>query len=120
MLTRIISGIIGMIIATGVIQIGGSLFIAVSILLACLAWREYVNAFAHKNYNIHCLGLLIICFMVLSGYMANNIVFGIVVAIFVSLMNMIFNHKHFFCVRWLHYLSRNNVYSYSFLSFNNA
>ena len=44
----------------------------------------------------HCFwGLLIICFMVLSGYMANNIVFGIVVAIFVSLMNMIFNHKHF-------------------------
>ena len=33
--------------------------------------------------------------MVLSGYMANNIAFGIVVAIFVSLMNMIFNHKHF-------------------------
>ena len=83
MLTRIISGIIGMIIATGVIQIGGSLFIAVSILLACLAWREYVNAFAHKNYNIPLFwGLLIICFMVLSGYMANNIAFGIVVAIF--------------------------------------
>ena len=85
-----------MIIATGVIQIGGSLFIAVSILLACLAWREYVNAFAHKNYNIPLFwGLLIICFMVLSGYMANNIAFGIVVAIFVSLMKMIFNHKHF-------------------------
>ena len=85
-----------MIIATGVIQIGGSLFIAVSILLACLAWREYVNAFAHNNYNIPLFwGLLIICFMVLSGYMANNIAFGIVVAIFVSLMNMIFNHKHF-------------------------
>ena len=48
-----------MIIATGVIQIGGSLFIAVSILLACLAWREYVNAFAHKNYNIpFVLGLI--------------------------------------------------------------
>lgn len=33
--------------------------------------------------------------MILTGYMANNIAFGIVVAIFVSLMNMIFNHKHF-------------------------
>ena len=84
-----------MIIATGVIQIGGSLFIAVSILLACLAWREYVNAFAHKNYNIPLFwGLFNICFIILGAYLTNNIAFSIVIAIFVSLMNMIFNHKY--------------------------
>ncbi|WP_296895800.1 phosphatidate cytidylyltransferase [uncultured Megamonas sp.] len=96
MLTRIISGIIGIIIATGVIQTGGTVFIAVSIVLACLAWREYVNAFTHKDYNIPLFwGLFNICFIILGAYLTNNIAFSIVIAIFVSLMNMIFNHKHF-------------------------
>ena len=96
MLTRIISGIIGMIIATGVIQMGGTVFVGVSLLLACLAWREYVNAFMHKEYNIPLFwGIFMIAFIILSGYLMQNVMFGIIVAIFVSFMNTIFNHKHF-------------------------
>lgn len=96
LLTRIISGIIGMIIATGVIQMGGTVFVGVSLLLACLAWREYVNAFMHKEYNIPLFwGICMIAFIILSGYLMQNVMFGIIVAIFVSFMNTIFNHKHF-------------------------
>lgn len=96
MLTRIISGIIGMIIATGVIQMGGTIFVGVSLLLACLAWREYVNAFMQKEYNIPLFwGIFMIAFIILSGYLMQNVMFGIIVAIFVSFMNTIFNHKNF-------------------------
>lgn len=96
LLTRIISGIIGMIIATGVIQMGGTVFVGVSLLLACLAWREYVNAFKHKEYNIPLFwGIFMIAFIILSGYLMQNVMFGIIVAIFVSFMNTIFNHKNF-------------------------
>ena len=73
MLTRIISGIIGMIIATGVIQMGGTIFVGVSLLLACLAWREYVNAFKHKEYNIPLFwGIFMIAFIILSGYLMHK------------------------------------------------
>ena len=96
MLTRIISGIIGMIIATGVIQMGGTVFLIVSMLLASLAWREYVNAFNHKNYNIPLFwGLIIINFIILGGYLSHNVMLTIIVGMFIALMNMIFNHKNF-------------------------
>lgn len=96
LLTRIISGIIGMIIATGVIQTGGNVFVIVTTILACLAWREYVNAFANKNYNIPLFwGLCSIIFMIVGGFFMNNITFGIIIAMLIAFMNVIFNHKTF-------------------------
>lgn len=85
-----------MIIATGVIQMGGTVFLITSMLLACLAWREYVNAFKHKNYNIPLFwGIVIINFIIFGGYVTHNVMFTIIVGIFIALMGMILNHKHF-------------------------
>ena len=96
MLTRIISGIIGMIIATGVIQTGGNVFIIVTTILACLAWREYVNAFSNKNYNIPLFwGLFSIIFIIIGGYFMQNIMFSVIVAMLIAFMNVIFKHKTF-------------------------
>lgn len=96
LLTRIISGIIGMIIATGVIQTGGNVFIIVTTILACLAWREYVNAFSNKNYNIPLFwGLFSIIFIIIGGYFMQNIMFSVIVAMLIAFMNVIFKHKTF-------------------------
>ncbi len=48
--TRIISGIIGIALATIVIQMGGAVFSAFVLILAIIGWREYNSAF--KNMNI--------------------------------------------------------------------
>lgn len=49
MLTRIITSVIGIILSVFIIQKGGILFESAVILLALLAWKEYVDAFLHKK-----------------------------------------------------------------------
>ena len=49
MITRIISGIIGIGIAGYVIQTGGTTFTVAAAVLAALAWFEYTRAFSHRG-----------------------------------------------------------------------
>lgn len=50
--TRIISGVIGIALATVVIQLGGVIFNAFVLVLALIGWREYVSAFSNMNVAI--------------------------------------------------------------------
>ena len=49
MLTRILSGIVGIAIAAAVIQTGGAVFCAAAIVLMMIGWHEYAKAFAHMG-----------------------------------------------------------------------
>lgn len=101
MLTRIISGVIGIIIAALIIQTGGWLFTAAVVILACLAWIEYVRAFRHKNIELPLpWGAAIVTFMVLCVYSSGNTnmntaLFPVIIALMMVFFKMIFNHKTF-------------------------
>lgn len=49
MLTRILSGIVGIAIAAAVIQTGGAVFCAAVIALMMIGWHEYAKAFSHAG-----------------------------------------------------------------------
>ena len=49
MITRIISGVIGIVLAVYVIQEGGQTFSIAAAVLAILAWFEYTRAFSHRG-----------------------------------------------------------------------
>lgn len=52
MITRIITGIIGIVLAAFVIQTGGALFAGFALVLALLAWFEYVRAFSERGMGL--------------------------------------------------------------------
>lgn len=52
MITRIITGIIGIVLAAFVIQTGGVLFAGFALVLALLAWFEYVRAFSERGMGL--------------------------------------------------------------------
>ncbi|MBQ1940805.1 MAG: phosphatidate cytidylyltransferase, partial [Selenomonadaceae bacterium] len=52
MLTRIITGVIGIAAFAYVIQLGGEVFAAGGAVLALLAWFEFSRAFDQKGYNV--------------------------------------------------------------------
>lgn len=52
MITRIITGIIGIVLAAFVIQTGGTLFAGFALVLALLAWFEYVRAFSERGMGL--------------------------------------------------------------------
>lgn len=49
MITRIITGVVGIILAAVVIQTGGWVFSAAVLLLSLIGWHEYARAFSHKG-----------------------------------------------------------------------
>ena len=51
MITRIISGAIGIALAAYVIQQGGMVFVVGAAVLAVLAWFEFTRAFSHRGGN---------------------------------------------------------------------
>lgn len=51
MITRIISGAIGIVLAAYVIQQGGTMFAVAGAVLAVLAWVEFTRAFSHRGGN---------------------------------------------------------------------
>ena len=79
MLTRIITGIIGIVAAAYVIQTGGLLFGICGMVLAVGAWVEYCNAFDKKGYRPAMIlgGLLIaaMCYYSMYGINGNVLVF---------------------------------------------
>ena len=52
MLTRIITGVIGIALAAFIIQTGGTLFAAFALVLSLVAWYEYARAFAHRGHHL--------------------------------------------------------------------
>ena len=64
MLTRIITGVVGIALAAFIIQTGGALFSAFALVLSLVAWLEYVRAFAHKGirgaFVLGALGLVLL------------------------------------------------------------
>ena len=52
MLTRIITGIVGIALAAVIIQTGGVFFAGAALLLAWLAWLEYVRVFAERGMGL--------------------------------------------------------------------
>ena len=55
MLTRIITGVIGIIAAVGIITKGGMLFNAAVAVLAAVAWYEYHKMVENKGYHAYTL-----------------------------------------------------------------
>ena len=53
MLTRIITGVIGIALAACVIQTGGLIFALAALLLAILAWVEYVRPSGRRGSILH-------------------------------------------------------------------
>ena len=67
MLTRIITGVIGIIAAVGIITKGGMLFNAAVAVLAAVAWYEYHKMVENKGYHAYTLtggvGALLRCWL---------------------------------------------------------
>lgn len=69
MLTRIITGVVGIGLAAFVIQTGGALFAVCGILLAIGGWYEYCRAFQQKGYKPELLvGGVLVALMVYSSF----------------------------------------------------
>lgn len=94
--TRIITGVIGIAITTGIIQIGGPLFMIMALLLGLLTWNEFVNAFAHRDTKLpRLMGFISISLIILS---ANFTVFPLLpffVATMLILFTMIFQNRQY-------------------------
>ncbi len=96
MLTRIVSGIVGIIAAACIIQAGGMVFAAAVVVLGCIAWREYMKAFAHKNVQLPSfLGFFMVVFIILSADQSQNLMLPLIAAVFLSMIQMVFRHKSF-------------------------
>ena len=50
--TRIITGVIGIVLAAVIIQTGGMLFNGTVLVLSIIGWHEFARAFAHKGQNL--------------------------------------------------------------------
>ena len=72
MLTRIITGVIGIIAAVGIITKGGMLFNAAVTVLAAVAWYEYHKMVENKGYHAYTLtggvGALLMVLVAGAGY----------------------------------------------------
>lgn len=89
MLTRIISGVIGIAIATAIIQWGGLVFAAFGMVLAIGAWREYCNAFAHKDMNLpHAVGVFCVALICASANSGPDTILGSAVLSVLALLLM--------------------------------
>lgn len=77
MLTRIISGVIGIAIATAIIQWGGFVFAAFGMILGIGAWREYCNAFAQKDMKLpHAIGVICVALICASANSGPGAILG--------------------------------------------
>ena len=80
MLTRIITGIIGIAIATVIIQMGGYVFQCFAIFLGVGAWMEYCRAFQKiGNYLPDFVGSLLISFILAGARISPESVLGFAV-----------------------------------------
>lgn len=98
MLTRIITGVIGIALAAFVIQTGGTLFAVAGLVLAVGAWFEYCRAFQQKGLNMSlCLGGCMIAFLWSAGWLGSSqyLVGAVALAVLAILLKTVFCHKSF-------------------------
>lgn len=98
MVTRIISGIVGIVLTTYVVTFGSWLFALAVLLLAALAWHEFCNAFSHKNLSLaYFSGMLGLFFLLGCAWMGNSeeLLAVLTVTLLLILSQMIFRHASF-------------------------
>ncbi|WP_027405617.1 phosphatidate cytidylyltransferase [Anaerovibrio sp. RM50] len=98
MLTRIITGIVGIVLAALVIQTGGTVFAAAVLLLAFGAWHEYCNAFQQKGYKPTLVtGMVLISIMWAGGFLGNNglLLGAVMFSALVIMLLTVLNHDKF-------------------------
>ena len=97
MLTRIISGIVGIIVAGIIIQTGSWLFIVAVLILAMLAWREYAHAFGHTGIDISApFGAGLTVYAILQAVLLPQyVMFPFMMVLMFVFFKMIFNHASF-------------------------
>ncbi|WP_407400874.1 phosphatidate cytidylyltransferase [Anaerovibrio sp.] len=98
MLTRIITGIIGIVLAALVIQTGGSVFAGAVLLLAFGAWYEYCNAFKQKGYKPTLVtGMVLISIMWAGGFLGSDglLVFSVMFSALVIMLLTVLKHGKF-------------------------
>lgn len=72
MLTRIITGVVGIALAAFVIQTGGAVFAGFALVLSFIAWFEYVRAFQQRGEHLcFILGFVALFFIWGCGYLGN-------------------------------------------------
>ncbi|SFT71826.1 phosphatidate cytidylyltransferase [Selenomonas sp. GACV-9] len=72
MITRIITGVVGIALAAYVIQTGGMVFAGFALVLALLAWFEYARAFGERGMGLTLLtGFLGIALLWYAGWQGN-------------------------------------------------
>lgn len=72
MILRIITGVIGIIIAAVVIQFGGAMFAIFAALLSLIAWHEYSSAFSKAGISTaYIFGALTLLLMLSCAYLGN-------------------------------------------------
>lgn len=96
MLTRIITGIIGIAIATVIIQMGGYVFQCFAIFLGVGAWMEYCRAFQKiGNYLPDFVGSLLISFILAGARISPEAVLGFAVfAVLGMLLLSVLRHAY--------------------------
>ncbi|WP_297964191.1 phosphatidate cytidylyltransferase [uncultured Anaerovibrio sp.] len=98
MLTRIITGIIGIILAALVIQTGGTLFAGAVLLLSFGAWYEYCNAFQQKGYKPTLVtGMVLISIMWAGGWLGSSslLIGSVMLSALVIMVLTVLNHDNF-------------------------
>jgi len=98
MLTRIVTGVVGIALATIVIQTGGAMFAGAVLLLAFGAWYEYCRAFNQKGYNpTQVTGMVLISAMWVGGWLGNEalLVGTTMLSVLTVMLLTVLNHDKF-------------------------
>ncbi|WP_405383509.1 phosphatidate cytidylyltransferase [Phascolarctobacterium sp.] len=96
MLTRIITGLVGIAAAIGIITKGGLVFAAAVFLLAAIGWYEYHKMAASKDYHVYPLtsglgSVLIVGMAALGYYVEMEQVFTLAFMVMLTALFFIFN-----------------------------
>ena len=96
MLTRIITGLVGIAAAIGIITKGGLVFAAAVFLLAAIGWYEYHKMAASKGYHVYPLtsglgSVLIVGMAALGYYVVMEQVFSLAFMVMLTALFFIFN-----------------------------
>jgi phosphatidate cytidylyltransferase len=98
LITRIVSGLVGMALTVFVVHFGSYVFGAAVFLLALIGWHEFSRAFANRGEKLaYITGMIAIVFLLGCAWLGNaeESVAVITVATLWILMQMIFRHRFF-------------------------
>lgn len=99
MLTRIITGVIGIAVAAFVVQTGGMLFAVCGILLALGAWYEYCRAFEQKSFQpallVGALFVAAMCYTASEGVVPHRLLMLSVEVVLCIMVMTVIKHDTF-------------------------